>query len=77
MSRYILDPANDFKFVKGERSDLLEYKFNRQALNHMSCPTCASALFIEYNLGPVFLISVNARSIRDLDVQKLTLKMRG
>ncbi|KAF8585010.1 hypothetical protein K439DRAFT_1085250 [Ramaria rubella] len=72
---YILNPAEDFKLLKGERSDMITYKFNRKVISHMACPTCASGIFIDYNLGPVKLVGVNTHSIGDLDVQKLTLKL--
>ncbi|KAF8585012.1 hypothetical protein K439DRAFT_1632968 [Ramaria rubella] len=74
-----MNPTEDFKLLKGKQSDLTAYTFNKKMLTHMSCPTCASAIFIEYDLHPfnLKLIAVNARSVRELDVQKLTVKMEN
>lgn len=71
--RYILDPR-DFKFLKGEESELAYHQFNKKVIKHLFCPACGSGFMAKANAVLHNIIIVNARGISDLDVEKLTLK---
>ncbi|KAF8518782.1 Mss4-like protein [Gautieria morchelliformis] len=72
---YILDPK-DFTLIKGSEAELTRYQFNTKFNTHLFCPVCGSGMFTigEDTSKGIRIIIVNARTISDLDIEKLTLK---
>ncbi|KAF8531981.1 Mss4-like protein [Gautieria morchelliformis] len=71
---YIFNPATDFKFTKGSEAELTQYQFNIKVVTHMFCPVCGSGILAKADARLHNILTVNARAIPELDVQKLTLK---
>lgn len=73
-SIFTFTTPDKFKLVKGEGAQT-KYRFNKHAIAHLFCKTCGILSFANGKTPDgKEMIAVNARSLDDIDLGKLTPK---
>src|SRR5438105_3233677 len=57
-------PATQFKLLSGE-DNLIEYRFNKHAIQHLSCKTCAVQSFGRGKRADEHMVAINLRCLKD------------
>jgi hypothetical protein len=63
-----------FRLTAGDESELIEYLFNKKAIHHQSCPTCAVQSFSwGTNSQGEKMHAINVRCLDDVSLADLTI----
>lgn len=63
-------PEEKFKLLSG-KDNLMEYRFNRKAIQHLFCKTCGVQCFGHGEQDGKKMVAINTRTLDDVDLTKL------
>lgn len=63
-------PEDQFELLSGE-DNLMEYRFNRKAIQHLFCKTCGVQCFGRGEKDGKKMVAVNTRTLEDVDFDTL------